>query len=1015
MNQRPADALLGFIEQIPERLVKQVKKNRLEFDVTHQGESVNAIHVAPNGRKSNVEIDFDPLSSLMTRCTCSCAVGRKGSICKHITGLVLQLVDEMSPQQLNDPLEYLEKYLGGAAIGESHVRLAVQISEQMGQLLPEIHVERPNSDGDFARVRRFTANDSYKLTHVGPYDQHLLEYLKNFRQVVFYSSYPSAKKYPWGFWLSLLGHPRVYWDDKRVKVSQGDIDFRFEERDDRFHVCVVPKEISHADISVYAVDGGLMFVDHLTAQMVVCQVDPFRLQIVRETIEARPALTRNELMRNIQRLERLQSLFNFELPALVEASIAVVAPSLVLMLELNPLDGLVLKPRIQYEGVSERLAVTDDAIYLVSQAGQLIRRNHEQEEALFERFRAWFPIELGTVNADLIQIRELDQAFSALEALKKQRKWSLEWLKRKPRVNRIEKQPRLRLHTDTHGFLRIFLTTEDQEFELDVQSLSDLNSLSSNYVAVGDHEWLQINAQLRNQLGRLKLAVQPDGSKSPLKNAAIPILSDLEDIEWSGAGEFQKKIERWRNLGDQTFDPSPKLNAELRSYQLEGYRWLRRMSDLEIGVCLADDMGLGKTIQGLAILLDRVPTGPALIVAPASVVFNWREEIERFAPSLNAVIYAEDGRGKRLGRLKLGDIVIVSYALLLRDIEMLAKRVWGTLVLDEAQFIKNALSQTAQAATQLKRKWTLALTGTPLENHLGELWSIFRMVDPAVLGDWSTFRQNFMTPIEKNRDRERMEALRLMIRPFILRRTKSEVLSDLPDRTEIIVKVEMTDSQRTRYLEERNRILRQVDDNAENLRLRLLTGILRLRQLACHPSLVDERYKGESSKLALFSQLVQEVASESHRALVFSQFTSFLDLISKELNRIRMPYLTMTGETPVKHRQGLIKRFQDGEVPVFLVSLRAGGTGINLTHANYVFHMDPWWNPAVEDQATDRAHRIGQTEAVTVYRLIAKETIEEAMLKIHDRKKEIVNGLLAGHDQPSRLTVDDMIALIQGN
>ena len=289
------------------------------------------------------------------------------------------------------------------------------------------------------------------------------------------------------------------------------------------------------------------------------------------------------------------------------------------------------------------------------------------------------------------------------------------------------------------------------------------------------------------------------------------------------------------------------------------------------------------------------------------------------------------------------------------------------------------------------------------------------MVDPAVLGDWSSFRQNFVAPVPRDQEMLRLEALRQIIQPFILRRTKQDVLEDLPDRTEIVVRVEMNDQQMARYNEERNRILRQVDNDDDNIKLRVLTGILRLRQLACHPSLVDERYRGESSKLTLFSQLIQEMAAESHRALVFSQFTSFLDLISKELNRIHVPYLTMTGETPVKHRHTLIKRFQSGEVPVFLVSLRAGGTGINLTHANYVFHMDPWWNPAVEEQATDRAHRIGQTEAVTVYRLIAKGTIEEAILHIHDRKKEVIDGVLSGQDQPSRLTLDEMLALIRGH
>ncbi|MCB1042142.1 MAG: DEAD/DEAH box helicase [Acidobacteria bacterium] len=1014
MDIRPAEVLRAFVEQVPERLVSTTRKQGLVFEIRHQGHQIQAKHLPAKSRPVTLGFDFDLETGVLAGCACDCANGKRGIVCKHLVGLALELIRDEPLLPQSDPLEYLDRYLNAAAVTFSPFRLSVHIFESHGQLEPEIAVERATADGDYTKVRRFTANDSYKLGSVDASDGSLLEYLKNFRQVVFYSSYPAAKKYPWGFWLSLLGHPRVWWGDQVLEVRAGMIDFRFEQKGDTYAFCVAPQGLDTKQTTVFDVEGGMLFMDRVAGQLVIAQVDPFRAQLVRETFENQPVLSRADLLRNIHRLERLQTSVSFAMPNVVDEAISTETPKLVLLLDLSAHEGLTLKQRICYSGVRERLTLQDDTQYLSSESGGLIRRQLDQESKLRSVFQDSFPVEFGDAGEQDLHVRDLDTSFAILDWLKTQ-DWPLEWLKRKPKINRQERALRLRLHTDTRGYLRIYLTTEDESFELDGASLADVQSLTGNYVSVGAREWLQINAQLREQLIRLKFALQPDGKRVRLKNAAVPVLADVDEIEWTGSLTYAQKIERWRALDQKTFEPSPLLKAELRGYQLEGYRWLRRMSDLEIGVCLADDMGLGKTVQALAVLLDRIEQGPMLVVAPASVVFNWREEMTRFAPSLNPVIHAEGGRSKRLGRLKQGDVLIVSYALLLRDIELLTKKTWGTVLLDEAQFIKNALSQTAQAATRLKRKWTLALTGTPLENHLGELWSIFRMVDPAVLGDWSSFRQNFVAPVPRDQEMLRLEALRQIIQPFILRRTKQDVLEDLPDRTEIVVRVEMNDQQMARYNEERNRILRQVDNDDDNIKLRVLTGILRLRQLACHPSLVDERYRGESSKLTLFSQLIQEMAAESHRALVFSQFTSFLDLISKELNRIHVPYLTMTGETPVKHRHTLIKRFQSGEVPVFLVSLRAGGTGINLTHANYVFHMDPWWNPAVEEQATDRAHRIGQTEAVTVYRLIAKGTIEEAILHIHDRKKEVIDGVLSGQDQPSRLTLDEMLALIRGH
>ena len=289
------------------------------------------------------------------------------------------------------------------------------------------------------------------------------------------------------------------------------------------------------------------------------------------------------------------------------------------------------------------------------------------------------------------------------------------------------------------------------------------------------------------------------------------------------------------------------------------------------------------------------------------------------------------------------------------------------------------------------------------------------MLNPDLLGSWDHFRKTYITPIEKNQDPEKLQSLRRLIRPFILRRTKQNVLADLPRRSDVMMKVVLGEAQRARYEQERKRILNQMDETDENLRFKLLAAITRLRQLACHPVLCEERYKGESAKMRAFTELAEELVNESHKVLVFSQFTSFLSVLSRELNRVHIDHVMMTGDTPVKHRKTIIDRFQTGDIPVFLVSLRAGGTGLNLTSANYVIHMDPWWNPAVEEQATDRAHRIGQTQAVTVYRLVATDTIEEAILDIHERKRDLVHGLLEGKDQIGKLSIQDLISLIKGD
>jgi SNF2 family DNA or RNA helicase len=430
-------------------------------------------------------------------------------------------------------------------------------------------------------------------------------------------------------------------------------------------------------------------------------------------------------------------------------------------------------------------------------------------------------------------------------------------------------------------------------------------------------------------------------------------------------------------------------------------------------------MGLGKTVQALGVLLERGSGGPALVVAPTSVGDNWVRETEKFTPGLRALLYRDSDRAALIEAAGENDLVIVSYQLLQRDAKRFASRAWHTLVLDEAQFIKNSQTKTSQAVRQLEADWRIGLSGTPLENHLGELWSLFRTISPGLLGSWERFRTRFADPIERHKDDERRQSLARLVRPFILRRTKNTVLKELPPRTEITLKAELSVAERKRYEDTRMAALAELSGAGEEAqqagqkRIRTLAWLTRLRQLACHPRLVDATWAKSSAKLDLLMSLIEELRDGEHRALVFSQFVKHLSVIREKLDELGVTYQYLDGSTPAKERQRRVDAFQAGEGDLFLISLKAGGTGLNLTGADYVIHLDPWWNPAVEDQATDRAHRIGQERPVTVYRLVAEATIEEQILALHADKRELVAGVLDGTDRAAKMNTDDLIQLIK--
>lgn len=557
--------------------------------------------------------------------------------------------------------------------------------------------------------------------------------------------------------------------------------------------------------------------------------------------------------------------------------------------------------------------------------------------------------------------------------------------------------------------------------EIPLQELLAAVQDSRALVQVGDREFAKISETFRKRLQQLGDTVLSERGALRVADAAVPAVQELisTDVPLEATVRWHDSIKRLESLADWTPAKPEHLDATLRDYQLEGYQWLARLSSWGVGGVLADDMGLGKTVQALGVLLDRGAGGPALVVAPTSVGDNWVRETERFAPSLNAKLYRDSDRDKLIDSATDGDLIIVSYQLLQRDAKRFARRSWNTLVLDEAQFIKNAQTKTAQAVRAIEANWRIGLSGTPLENHLGELWSLFRTLSPGLLGSWDRFRNRFADPIERHKDDERRKSLARLVRPFILRRTKNTVLSELPPRTEITLKAELSKTERKRYEDVRLAALTELSGAAEDQkkagqqRIKTLAWLTKLRQLACHPKLVDAGWTKSSAKLDLLMSLVDELREGDHRALIFSQFVKHLSLVRQALDARGVEYQYLDGATPAKERQRRVDAFQEGEGDLFLISLKAGGTGLNLTGADYVIHLDPWWNPAVEDQATDRAHRIGQERPVTVYRLVAEGTIEERILELHADKRELVAGVLDGTDRAAKMGTDDLIKLIK--
>ncbi|MBW1791418.1 MAG: DEAD/DEAH box helicase, partial [Deltaproteobacteria bacterium] len=563
----------------------------------------------------------------------------------------------------------------------------------------------------------------------------------------------------------------------------------------------------------------------------------------------------------------------------------------------------------------------------------------------------------------------------------------------------------------------------DGTLEIDSNSVIDMQHLlhlvSTNpgkFIPIGKGEFIALSKKFRAKLDELASFTEEHG-----KTRVIHPLASIALEDFAISGSTLETDHYWQNQITKTHEaqqlqptvPST-LQADLRDYQIEGFIWLARLAHWGVGGCLADDMGLGKTVQALAIILDKANIGPTLVIAPTSVCFNWISEIKRFAPTLNPILFGSTDRESTVLNLKKFDVLIASYGLLQQESKILSSRNWETIVLDEAQAIKNVATKRSKAAMALQGNFKLITTGTPIENHLGELWNLFNFINPGLLGSLEQFNRRFIAPISKQKDRSVLRKLKKLISPFILRRIKSQVLEELPPKTEIILHVDLSEDEAAFYEALRRNALDSIErtTRAGQRQMTILAEIMKLRRTCCDPSLVLPDTTLPSSKLRLFETVISELRANNHKALVFSQFVGYLKIIRAYLDKTGIHYRYLDGSTPAKKRQEEVEAFQAGSGDIFLISLKAGGTGLNLTAADYVIHMDPWWNPAVEDQASNRVHRIGQQHPVTIYRLIVKNTIEEKIVKLHQDKRQLADSLLEGTDVSHRLSGEELMALL---
>lgn len=550
------------------------------------------------------------------------------------------------------------------------------------------------------------------------------------------------------------------------------------------------------------------------------------------------------------------------------------------------------------------------------------------------------------------------------------------------------------------------IKTDDDAVIPLMELLKKMPERHGEFVELSDHSYLRLTERLAKQLDALYAASMVKKDSLRISPAAVPMLCDVFD---GSLGSFlSKQAEDLRKVFARKVKLPAGFQGKLRPYQLDGFEYLVRMTDCKLGCCLADDMGLGKTIQILALLQYKAADGPSLVVAPASVCRTWESEAKRFAPALRITIMGTRDRAELVGSAKAGDVIVTSYGLLVSESELFAGKDWNAVILDEAQSVKNNAAKRSHAVKGLHAKIRITATGTPMENRLSELWSIFDFLNPGMLDSEKNFTDKFC------HTEEGIESLRKLVSPLILRRMKKDVLDDLPAKEEITISVELPKAERDLYEALRRNALMKIAAGDKDSRFSILSHLTKLRRACCHPALVnpDVARDMEGAKLNAIMELAEELRENGHRTLIFSQYVGFLNILQEAFRKQEYSYLYLDGATPADERAELVRKFQAEQADFFLISLKAGGTGLTLTAANYVIIADPWWNPAVEDQAADRVYRIGQKNPVTVYRMMTAGTVEEKVVAMHVHKRKLAEDVLSGANT-SAISLETLLSLFE--
>jgi non-specific serine/threonine protein kinase len=590
------------------------------------------------------------------------------------------------------------------------------------------------------------------------------------------------------------------------------------------------------------------------------------------------------------------------------------------------------------------------------------------------------------------------------------------------RINRAT--PTLRVHiTSGIDWFDLKTVVEFGDQQISLHDLRKAMKRGERYVKLADGSIGQIPEEWLSKYKHLWDLAEETDEGFRLRDIHLPLIDPLleDDATIRTPPDLVQRRQRLRDFERIGPQPLPKgFTGELRPYQKHGFDWLHFLHEYKFGGILADDMGLGKTVQVLAYLQsqrERLQVRKAaLLVVPKSLIANWQRESQKFTPDLRFLEYMGMSRNKDTSIFNDYDVVLTTYGTMLRDVEVLRAYQFGNIILDESQAIKNPLSKSARAARLLNGEHRIVMTGTPVENNTFELWSQFAFLNPGLLGNMEYFKREFANPIETGGDEAAATLLRRLIHPFILRRTKEQVAPELPPRSERTVYTDMAPAQKKVYIQTRDRYRAELlglieSEGMDDARFKVLEGLLRLRQISIHPGLVDKQYKGDAPKFELLLETLETLQAENHKALIFSQFVETLKLVRRELDERQIKYVYLDGQTP--NRQSRVDLFQtDPSYPFFLISLKAGGVGLNLTAADYVIHLDPWWNPAVEIQASDRAHRIGQDKPVFVYKIITRDTVEEKILQLQEKKRALVKSIIATEASFFKsLTKDDVKSL----